>query len=105
MNPTAFDDIRPYHDEELPAVYEELIADPALGNFTMTTSQFKKFWEPQVIFIVYPKAGEERDAGFALSDSDLSFIGEDRIRRTALLEIPGFWSALQPTNFRSIGIR
>ncbi len=29
MNPTAFDDIRPYHDEELPAVYEELIADPA----------------------------------------------------------------------------
>lgn len=29
MNTTAFDDIRPYHDEELPAVYEELIADPA----------------------------------------------------------------------------
>ena len=29
MNPTAFDDIRPYHVEELPAVYEELIADPA----------------------------------------------------------------------------
>ena len=29
MNPTAFDDIRPYHDEELSAVYEELIADPA----------------------------------------------------------------------------
>lgn len=29
MNPTAFDDIRPYHDEELPAVYEELIADSA----------------------------------------------------------------------------
>ena len=24
-----FDEIRPYHDEELPAVYEELIADPA----------------------------------------------------------------------------
>lgn len=82
-----------------------LIADPALGNFTMTTSQFKKFWDPQVIFIVYPRAGEERNAGFALSDNDLSFIGEDRIRRTALLDIPGFWSALQPTNFRSIGIR
>ena len=24
-----FDEIRPYHDEELPEVYEELIADPA----------------------------------------------------------------------------
>ena len=24
-----FDEIRPYHDEELPAIYEELIADPA----------------------------------------------------------------------------
>ena len=23
-----FDEIRPYHDEELPEVYEELIADP-----------------------------------------------------------------------------
>lgn len=25
---TEFDEIRPYHDEELPAIYEELIADP-----------------------------------------------------------------------------
>lgn len=25
---TEFDDIRPYHDEELPRIYEELIADP-----------------------------------------------------------------------------
>ena len=58
-----------------------------------------------MIFIVYPRTGEELNAGFALSDSDLSFIGEDRIRRTALLDIPGFWSALQPTSFRSIGIR
>ena len=24
-----FDEIRPYYDEELPAVYDELIADPA----------------------------------------------------------------------------
>lgn len=26
---TEFDEIRPYHDEELPQIYEELIADPA----------------------------------------------------------------------------
>ena len=26
---TEFDEIRPYHDEELPEIYEELIADPA----------------------------------------------------------------------------
>ncbi len=28
MNTTEFDEIRPYHDEELPGIYEELIADP-----------------------------------------------------------------------------
>ncbi len=28
MNTTEFDEIRPYHDEELPQIYEELIADP-----------------------------------------------------------------------------
>lgn len=29
MTSTEFDEIRPYHDEELPQVFEELIADPA----------------------------------------------------------------------------
>ncbi len=28
MNTAEFDEIRPYHDEELPAIYEELITDP-----------------------------------------------------------------------------
>ncbi len=28
MNTTEFDEIRPYHDEELPQIYEELVADP-----------------------------------------------------------------------------
>lgn len=32
MNTTEFDEIRPYHDEELPQIYEELIADPAFRN-------------------------------------------------------------------------
>ncbi|MES1992459.1 MAG: C39 family peptidase [Pseudomonadota bacterium] len=82
-----------------------MIADPALGNFTMTTAQFQKFWNPQVVFVVYPKVGEAKGTGLALSDNDLSFVGEDRIRRTALLEIPGFWSALQNTNFQSVGVR
>lgn len=30
-----FDEIRPYHDEELPRVYEELIADPAFRQVAM----------------------------------------------------------------------
>lgn len=30
-----FDEIRPYHDEELPGVYEELIADPAFRQMAM----------------------------------------------------------------------
>ena len=31
---TEFDEIRPYHDEELPEIYEELIADPAFRQVT-----------------------------------------------------------------------
>lgn len=31
-----FDEIRPYHDEELPQVFEELIADPAFRQVTAT---------------------------------------------------------------------
>ena len=30
-----FDEIRPYHDEELPQIYEELIADPAFQQFLL----------------------------------------------------------------------
>ena len=29
MATTEFDEIRPYNDEELPQIFEELIADPA----------------------------------------------------------------------------
>lgn len=29
MNTTEFDEIRPYNDDELPQIFEELIADPA----------------------------------------------------------------------------
>ena len=29
MDTTEFDEIRPYNDEELPQIFEELIADPA----------------------------------------------------------------------------
>ena len=28
INPAEFDDIRPYNPEELPVIFEELIADP-----------------------------------------------------------------------------
>lgn len=32
MDTTEFDEIRPYNDEELPQIFEELIADPAFQN-------------------------------------------------------------------------
>ncbi len=32
MKTTEFDDIRPYYDEELPVIFEELIADPAFES-------------------------------------------------------------------------
>lgn len=36
MNTTEFDDIRPYNDEELPLIFEELIADPAFQRAACT---------------------------------------------------------------------
>ena len=36
MNTTEFDEIRPYHDEELPRIFEELIADPAFQKAACT---------------------------------------------------------------------
>jgi len=37
MDITEFDEIRPYHDEELPQVFEELIADPAFQRAACMT--------------------------------------------------------------------
>lgn len=37
MNLKEFDEIRPYHDSELPQVFEELIADPAFQNAACLT--------------------------------------------------------------------
>ena len=34
-----FDEIRPYHDEELPQIYEELIADPAFQRWRLLFSR------------------------------------------------------------------
>lgn len=34
-----FDEIRPYHDEELPQIYEELIADPAFSRLRLLFSR------------------------------------------------------------------
>lgn len=34
-----FDEIRPYHDEELPQIYEELIADPAFQQVASAVSR------------------------------------------------------------------
>ncbi|GAE22398.1 hypothetical protein JCM10003_1989 [Bacteroides pyogenes JCM 10003] len=36
MDITEFDEIRPYHDEELPQILEELIVDPAFQKAAST---------------------------------------------------------------------
>lgn len=38
-----FDEIRPYHDEELPQVYEELIADAAFRQAVDTSCTACRF--------------------------------------------------------------
>ena len=43
MDTTEFDEIRPYNDEELPQIFEELIADPMEGKSSLSLYQYH--WE------------------------------------------------------------
>ncbi|MDY6943285.1 MAG: C39 family peptidase [Pseudomonadota bacterium] len=81
------------------------IADPQFGNFTMTETQFQAVWDPQVLFIIYPRYGDDRDHGLALSDRDLQFIADEEVRWTALRDSPEFWSASGAAAERTAGLR
>ena len=42
MATTEFDEIRPYNDEELPQIFEELIADPAFQKAATEDTRLQK---------------------------------------------------------------
>lgn len=93
MDTKEFDDIRPYHDEELPQVYEELIADPAFKAVTaiilpgipfeviaekMRSSKTKNEFQRNICYIVLRRLVEKTTSGVtmdisALPDNTLPF--------------------------------
>ena len=46
MDLTEFNEIRPYNDEELPQIFEELIADPA---FQKAATGAMNFWRKKCV--------------------------------------------------------
>ena len=47
MDLTEFNEIRPYNDEELPQIFEELIADPAFQK--AATGAIPNFWRKKCV--------------------------------------------------------
>lgn len=81
-----------------------ILGDPAFGNIAMTPSQFMEAWSPQAIFIVYPESPDEGYSGPLLTEAQLRFIGEDRIRWTALRQIPEFQDPVPTAVIRDAGL-
>lgn len=84
---TEFDEIRPYHDEELPQVFEELIADPAFRQvvgFVMPGIPFEaiaqqmracktKFaFQKAICYDILKKLIKETTCGVTLDQSELA---------------------------------
>lgn len=68
------------------------LADPWLGNMSLSVGEFKSMWHQNVIFVVYPQGARELSA-LMLSEEDLRFIDEQTARqilfyRPALFTIP-----------------
>lgn len=63
------------------------LADPAMGNLSMSLERFREVWEPNVLFMVYP-GRQPAVNGLALTEADLRIIDDTTLRRTALLNHP-----------------
>lgn len=66
------------------------LADPAQGKISFTTSEFLKFWDGNVLFLIYPKDGVDINNRLELTDNDLRVMDEDRIRQSVLATLPAF---------------
>lgn len=81
-----FDEIRPYHDEELPQVFEELIADPAFQQVAcavmpgvpfeaiaqkMRASRTKQEFQENLCYGILHKLAKDTTDGLMLESSDI----------------------------------
>ena len=71
------------------------LADPALGNLSMTVSQFQKTWKDSVLFIVFPRGAHTGNELLVLRDKDLSFVDYDHVDQSTLRQLPAFQTFLE----------
>ncbi|MDY6854021.1 MAG: C39 family peptidase [Thermodesulfobacteriota bacterium] len=65
------------------------VADPSLGNMSISMASFKKMWYKDVLFVVYPKGGKGLTT-LMLKEEDLRIIDEDMKRRILFHFSPAF---------------
>jgi predicted double-glycine peptidase len=70
------------------------IADPSQGNITFTLDTFKKKWDQNVLFVVFPGNSKPVD-GLELREEDLRYVSDQTINYTAFRQFPEFNDALQ----------
>lgn len=80
------------HFVVLKGIYKKdhvFIADPSLGNMSISMASFKKMWYKDVVFIVYPKGARGLTA-LMLKEEDLRIIDEDMERRILFHDTPPY---------------
>lgn len=63
------------------------VADPALGNISFTRVRFEQIWDQNVLFIIYPKGQQPKNA-LALTERDLRLIDDRTVSLLAFREFP-----------------
>ncbi|PAV26770.1 hypothetical protein C8D92_107100 [Tamilnaduibacter salinus] len=70
------------------------LADPSVGNISFTLSQFKKKWDDNVLFIVFPGSEKPFDA-LELREEDMRFVDDQTLRLQAMQRVPAFHEAVE----------
>ncbi|WP_249383943.1 C39 family peptidase [Chitinivorax sp. B] len=66
------------------------LADPAMGKISFTAREFSNLWDGNVLFLIYSKDGAEIENRLELTDNDLRYMDEDRVRGAVLARLPAF---------------
>ena len=95
------------HFVVLKGIYKKdhvFVADPALGNMSISMASFKKMWYKDVLFIVYPKGAKGLTA-LRLKEEDLRIIDEDMERRILFHDAPPFTPPVDLNLQENLGIQ
>lgn len=59
------------------------VADPAMGNMSFTQERFSQIWTDNVLFLVFPKEGQELSDGLELTEWDMRLVDDRTLTHLA----------------------